>query len=396
MAEIPAYPLYNRTYLLYRVSPLCCGDAQLLNERVLQTHAQRLKSQLKGDNIRGVEVDNAGTQGALAELGPLEQCTWDTIGDEDEWINRHRHLVDPEASQLSSSSPPEHARGIQVTLEYERNAYNALLLRDPGSTTSPDGFTSLPLLMLKMPVALRTLFIHYLETAFDAHISPLRLPSSFLTNTLETYFRHLAAPNSSQSIRDVIRQLQLQLSFLSSTAHLKHIDLTLSSNDVPGFVKRGKLLRPPSPTPFTSALSLYLQNHLALHFPHPQVVLSKISCASFTLSTDRLRLGVPESSDVSFISDADSPDSSPSQLALQDFYVSLVKEATGTGRFLPDDIANNRTASSTPSSEGNARIGGARKRAVSTTAPTNAQAKRSKARGKENSRATQDVSMRDA
>ncbi|KAF2279268.1 uncharacterized protein EI97DRAFT_430362 [Westerdykella ornata] len=402
MAEIPPYPLYNRTYLLCRVSPLHTGGASLFDDQVLRSHAQRLKSQLKGDNIRGVEVDYGGSENALGKLGPLEECTWQTIGDEDDWITRHRHLVDPDASQLSAGTPAEQARGIQVTLEYEKTAYNALLLRDPSTTTSPEGFTSLPLLMLKMPAPIRTIFIHYLSTAFDAHVSTLRLPSTVLISTLESYFRRLSAPNSTQTIPDVIRQLQIQLSFPTTTTLLKHIDITLSAADVPLFVKRGKSLRPTTDTPFTSALSLYLQTHLALTLSHPDVHITKITCAPITLSTDRVKISVPEVLDVSMSEgDADAPEQSPAQLALQDLYEALVREAAGTGKFLDssssphrDEVASPPTPFSSDSNPGKRAAN--RKRAVSTTSTANvSQPKRNRSRAGIGSGAVGDVEMRD-
>jgi hypothetical protein len=393
MAAIPPYPLYNRSYALYRVSPLHTDDTSLLTAGALRTHERRLTSQLKGDSIRGVEVNYGGAEGALGSLGPLEQCSWEAIGDEDDWINRHGHLVDPDASQLSAGPSLEAARGVQVTLEYESSAYNALLLRDLATTTSPKGFTSLPLLMLKMPAPLRAVFLHYLETAFDAHISPLRLSSTFLTSSLETYFRHLTAPSSTQSIEDVISHLQLQLSFPGVTRDLKHIDLAFHRNDLPGFIRRGKRHRPDAQRPFISALSLYLKHHLALNLSDHRVHFSRITCASFGLTTDRVKLFVPQAAGVSFIEDRDSPSLSPSQLALHDFYVALIREASGTGRFLSGHTALER-ASSTPPSDGNLGSQGARrKRAVSTTSASNAQAKRSKPRGKGNSSQTEDEAV---
>jgi hypothetical protein len=315
----------------------------------------------------------------------LELCTWDAIGDEDDWITRHQHLVDPDASQASAGPSVDGARGVQVALEYEDSSYNALLLRNPGTTTSPQGFTSLPLLMLKMPAPLRAVFIHYLETAFDAHISPLRLSSNFLISSLETYFRHLTAPSSTQSVEDVISHLQLQLSFPGVTRDLKHIDLAFHRNDLPGFLKRGKRSRPESQAPFLTALSLYLQRHLALDLSDHSVQFTRITSASFGLATDRIKLFVPQAADVSIIEDRDSPSLSPSQLALHDLYASLVKEASGTGKFLIENVLNDRS-SSTPSSmtsDGNpGQSGASRKRAVSTTSVSDAQAKRSKPRGR--------------
>lgn len=386
MAEIPPYPLYNRTYQLYRVSPLhhADSDTPLLHDRTLRTHAKRLREQLKGDNVRGVEVDFAGTEDALPNLGPLEECNWDMIGDEDAWIDRHRQLVDPEASQVSQAMTAEEARGIEVSLEYEKQSYNALLLRDPGVTSSPDGFTLLPLLLVKMPAPVREVFLNYVRTSFDAHVAPLKLPSAFITSSLETYFRHLSSSSSSQSIQDIVRQLQVQLSFPNATALLKHLDITIASRHVPGFVSRGKLLKHAKEKPFTAALSRYLKKHLALDLSHPKVQVSRISCGSLSLGTDRLKLVAPETSNDSSFEESSAPEASAGQLAVHDFYTSLVREATGTGKFLPEEPATDMR-SSTPSSIASHRVG-RRKRAISSTAAGNGNTKRSKARGKENGR----------
>ncbi|KAL1607957.1 hypothetical protein SLS60_002896 [Paraconiothyrium brasiliense] len=380
MADVPPYPLYGRSYLLYRVSPLHHGDAPLLTDRTLITHAKRLREQLKGDNVRGVEVDFAGTEDALPNLGPLQECNWDMIGDEDAWIDRHRQLVDPDASQLTTVVSGEQARGIQVTLDYEKQSYNALLLRDPTLTTSPNGFTSLPLLLVKMPSAIRDIFVNYMRTAFDAHVVPLRLSSAFVTSSLETFFRHLSASTSTQSVQDVIRQLQVQLSFPQATTLLRHLDVTIPGRDVPGFLDRGKLLRDAKGRPFTAAFAAYMKKHLALDIFHPKVQVSRISCASFVLATDRLKLMAPDVADVS-IADSDAPEGSAGELAIQELYGSLVKEATGTGKFQSEDLTVTRR-SSTPLSE--SASASRRKRAVSNVTAGSRNTKRSKAREKEN------------
>ncbi|KAF2818468.1 hypothetical protein CC86DRAFT_157852 [Ophiobolus disseminans] len=385
MADIPPYPLYNRTYNLYRLSPLHHGDTPLLDDRSLRTHARRLKEQLKGDNVRGVQVDFA-TADDTAKLGPLEECDWDIVGDEDAWIDRHRQSVDPDASQLSSVLSSDRARGIEVSLEYEKQTYNALLLRDPGVTSSPDGFTSLPLLLVKMTGPIREVFLNYLRTAFDAHVAPLRLPSSFITSSLETYLRRLSSSTSTQSIQDVIRQLHIQLAFPTTTTLLKHLEITIAGVDVPGFVSRGKLLEGGLRQPFTNALLRYLKTHLALDLSHPKTHISRINCNSFTLGTERLKLSAPEPlADASFSEDGGaSQDVSAGQLAVQDFYASIVREAAGSGIFLPEDLATDQR-DGTPSSTTSAKAG-RRKRAISNAAVGNANQKKAKARGKENGR----------
>lgn len=383
MADIPPYPLYNRTYNLYRLSPLHHGETPLLDDKSLRIHAKRLKEQLKGDNVRGVQVDFA-TAEDIAKLGPLEECSWETVGDEDAWIDRYRQSVDPDASQLSAALSPDRARGIEISLEYEKQSYNALLLRDPGVTSSPDGFTSLPLLLVKMPGPIREIFLNYIRTAFDAHVAPLRLPSRFITSSLETYLRHLSSTTSTQTIQNVIRQLHIQLAFPTATTILKHVEISIAGSDVPGFVSQGKSPRGVTNRPFTTALSQYLQSHLALDLSHTKTHISRISCNSFTLGTERLKLIAPEPLSDTSVSDhmGASQDASAGQLAVQDFYASIVREATGSGKFLPEEIAIDQR-DGTPSSTTSAKAG-RRKRAISNAAAGIGNQKKARAKGKEN------------
>jgi len=387
MAQIPPYPLYNRTYNLYRLSPLHCHDTPLLVDASLRTHAKRLKEQLKGDSVRGVQVDFAAADDT-AKLGPLDECTWELIGDEDAWIDRHRQSMDPDASQLSSVSQltPERARGLEVCLEYEKQSYNALLLRDPGVTSSQTGFTSLPLLLMKMPGPIRDIFLNYLRTTFDAHVAPLKLPSPFITSSLETYFRHLAARYSTQSIQDIIRQLHIQLAFPNTTTILKHVEITVAGGDISGFVDRGRLLKDTHDKPFTAALAAYLRQHLALDISHPKVQISRITCNSFHLGTERLKLVAPDPlADTSFSDEGSaSQDASASELAVQELYTSLVREAAGSGKFLPEELTS-ESREETPSSIASAKAG-RRKRAISSTAVSDGNNKKTKGRGKENNR----------
>ncbi|KAF2629156.1 hypothetical protein BU25DRAFT_27598 [Macroventuria anomochaeta] len=376
MNDIPPYPLYNRTYNLYRLSPLHHGDTPLLADRALRTHAKRLKEQLKGDNVRGVQVDFASADDT-AKLGPLEDCSWDLLGDEDAWIDHHHQLQDPEASQLS---PLTEVRGVQVSLEYEKQSYNAILLRDLRSAAAPDGFSSLPLLLVKMPGPIRQVFLQYLRTAFDAHVAPLRLSSTFITGSMEIYFKRLSASTSTQSIQDVVRQLNVQLAFPNTTTLLKHVDVTIAATDVPGFVTRGKHVRD---KPFTTALSSYLAKHLALDISHSKVQISRISCNSFHLGTERLKLAAPDTlADTSFSDEGGaSQDASAGQLAVEEFLTSLLREAAGSGKFLPEDLTVS-LRDGTPSSTASTRTG-RRKRAVSGAAATNSNQKRTRAKSQE-------------
>jgi hypothetical protein len=290
-------------------------------------------------------------------------------------------------------SPPTEVRGVEVSLEYEKQSYNALLLRDPNNTTAPEGFSSLPLLLVKMPGPVREVFLQYLRTAFDAHVAPLKLPSTFITASMETYFKHLSASTSTQSIQDIVRQLNVQLAFPNTTILLKHIDITIAAADVPGFVTRGK---PLGDRPFTTALSSYLAKHLALDVSHPKVQISRISCNSFHLGTERLKLAAPDTlADTSFSDEGGaSQDASAGQLAVEEFLTSLIREAAGSGKFLPEDLTTS-LRDDTPSSTASTKPD-RRKRAVSGAAAVNGNKKRPKSKGADNAKiATEDDDMDD-
>jgi hypothetical protein len=348
MDRVPDYPLYGFTYSLYRLSPLYNRKTPLLHRATLNMHARRMRELLKGDSLRGVQV-GAMLDTGVASLGPLEDCTWDMIGDEDAWIAAHSSEgVDETADDLSQIDnreiSPEVARGLLIRFKYATTTYTALLMRDPKNTTSPQHFTYLPLLLLRMPGPLRSVVVDHLSSAFDTRIAPMRLRPAFLMSTLEKFLGYLTAPDSNQSVPDTVKQLQIQISFPATTdaaektsaALLKHIDVNIEKDDVYEFFTRGKLLlsQPAAvypeidrQSPFTAALVHYLVNHLALEPAYIQSGISRITSGLFTLSAEgKMKLFVPPA----FHSDNPDviPETSASELFMQEFYGSLIREAT--------------------------------------------------------------------
>ncbi|KAL1649949.1 hypothetical protein SLS58_001325 [Diplodia intermedia] len=293
---IPKYPLYDSTYTAYRLSPLYHGANTLLDETTLRMHARRLRDTLRGDILRGVDVGAGSFDGTSAIL---ESCTWDLIGDEESWETLHRQDIDAQEDEQpgdltdAPSLDPSEARGVHVELRYQKASYTALLLRDPEAddVQTPEGFTALPLLFVRMPVALRDTFTSYIASTFDARIAPMKLRSRFLSATLETILSHpevatTGSLSSASPLPSILSRLQLQISFPTAcpTATLRALDITLSRNDVPDFLTRGIALLPNTAAddtnitgPFTAALSHYLQTHLALSLAHPGVHISKIA-----------------------------------------------------------------------------------------------------------------------
>ena len=347
MGDVPAYPLYNSTFTTYRASPFYHGDSELLDDQTLKIHARRLRDLLKGDTLRGVQVGLGAPDDGLSRSGTLEECTWDLLGDETACKAQHRPGEDSELDRTDLSAVkvlPESVRGIHVQLHYERMTHSALLLRDPAAEDlGIPGFTSLPLLMIRMPAALREMFLDFLSTTFDSRISTMNLRSSFLTSSLENLLRRANLKERPDNFAMIGNGIQLQLSTPSVTPSLKNIDITIAKDDVQGFISHGKLLfsaatvprrreaddpRLTIAGPFTSALSAYLSEHLALSVSNPLVTISKAVCGPLALSGDgKIKLFPPRPTAASADESLSDIGPSASELAMNDFYVSLLREA---------------------------------------------------------------------
>lgn len=306
---IPKYPLYDATYTAYRLSPLYHGSNILLDEMTLRMHARRMRDILRGDILRGVDVGAAGsTDGNIS--GTLESCKWDLFGDEEAWEQLHRPDAAAPAEQEEpgdlTDAPalnPASARGVHIELRYQKAHHTALLLRDPSETPNlPTGFTSLPLLLVRMPAALRDTLTTYLTQTFDTRLAPLHLPSTFLATTLERLLAN--ADDDDNDSSPLPSRLHLQLSF-PTTPSLRSLDISLPRSDLPAFLHRGGAAAAAPPVtektslvtgPLTSALARYLDAHLALDLAHPAVRLAKIALPPLlALSADgRVKLFSPD------------------------------------------------------------------------------------------------------
>ena len=289
------YPLYGSTFTLHRASPLYHGSDHVFDN--LDLHARRLREYVAGDRARSALLTDL--QPELAGTGGLESCQWSLLGDEATW---ERQQEDPETIQTTTRN----ARGINIQLKFERAKYSAVLLGDRAKMSATPGFTSLPLILMRMPVALREVFLDFLATSFDTRTSPLKLRSSFLSSCLEGLLEQTVAEDDEDpalSLDALSKGVGLQLSFPSAAPHLKNIDLTISKDDIREFQNRGAALwrqyqarhsneksqwaaRPSSNITgsFTAALSAYLSNHIAMELDNPAIVLSKVALGPFALA----------------------------------------------------------------------------------------------------------------
>ncbi|KAI6314071.1 hypothetical protein MCOR34_005079 [Pyricularia oryzae] len=273
----PSLPLYNTTFHTYRVSPLHIGNEPLTTAR-LSRLSHGLRDALVGDVVRGVQVRL-----------PAEDASDD---------QRYGSLV---LVTMMWVEVFDGNNGLLLTLQYEAAECHALLLPgeegvDPLSMAS----AQLPLLLIRMPPALRLAVIEFLESEFDCRISRLALRGSNLVEAWENWADQIGLQSSSPSAmlsKDLVLTLGFRLPAATekSVIGLKSIDVIVPASDLRQFVGEGRkqVQRTNQERPFTAALKSYLQAHIALDMDHPAVLLTKVACGGFVISEGRLKLFEP-------------------------------------------------------------------------------------------------------
>lgn len=298
--ESRRYPLYETTLALHRLSPLFIGNEAPLNNAALQLYAKQLRDILAGDLLRGVRIGHSENN-VLAQAGALQTVSWKLLPHENLWTEEDEsQLMDNKDSTMSL----EASRGMLVTITYETKAYKAILLRD----TQPDqdesrigvgqddyGFRSLPLLLTKMPIGLRDIFVDFLATTFDTRVSVLHLSSAYLMTAMEQYHAYICIGEdgdpldpveSSRALRMTIGAVTVQVGFdiQGRSGALKTIDIQIAREDLPRIISRGKKLD--GTACFADALATYVKAHLALDLRHKLVKIVRISCDAFALGSE--------------------------------------------------------------------------------------------------------------
>lgn len=297
--------LFNTSWTAHRLSTLHHGKDQRVligNQDALKTYSQRLRDTLTGDFLRSMQVTLAknATDDALSKAGALVDCRWEFIS-----TNDYVDINEDDDDANKPSIEMEECMGIFITLEYEHIAYRAALL------TSPDGYvptskdkrrkqsTHLPLLLTRMPTALRNTFIEFITTTFDAYCSTLHLPPQFLCRILEATITYLSRSENSQQassaiLEQVLKETQLTFSFGREVAPaLKSLDVNLPRETLSTFARGA---RDRNTSYFSTSLAQYMDRHLAMkvnlentkedagNVQH--VWLTKVATGTFVLSTE--------------------------------------------------------------------------------------------------------------
>ncbi|KAL1963067.1 hypothetical protein VTN77DRAFT_8713 [Rasamsonia byssochlamydoides] len=325
--------LLNTSWTVHRLSPLHHGkeyhDTILGNADALKTYAKRLQDLLTGDVLRGVQVglsaSSTPSDDALVKAGALTDCRWEAIPTWSHWNEERErgHFYSDDDDTTEQRQQPialKDTLGILVTLEYENATYKAALL------AGPDGYsddrddddrkdsTYLPLLLTRLPNPLRQTFVSFLSVTFDTYCSILRLPSSFLCATLDSYIASLTAAgeDNQQSsgtsrllLESVMKETQLTLAFAPSVAPaLRTLDVHLPRETLATFAIDGSKITSSGTTmdevssPFLTSLSHYFNKHLAMKIDLTQswgrrknpanehIWLSKIASGAFVLGAE--------------------------------------------------------------------------------------------------------------
>lgn len=365
--EIAIPQFFNTTFSTHRISPLYIG-AQKLDQARLDRLAHRLRDTLVGDVVRGVQIGLEATDTPMGQVGPLKAVTFRWFQATDVLGNN----ISEDWGELSD----EQKKGLWIEMRHENAAYVALLL--PGFSHSQKGpststaslwnmgldkpeigeadssqFLRLPLLLLRMPQALKVVIGEWLSTTFDCRVTKLNLGTRTLVGVLEGWIQESGLPRADSDlvltlafnapVADKGRAAMLPLSGdagadddeeednQAAEPGLRSMEISISASDLRRFLRAGKALQKSKratpntasnaasweqddrerrrlagphkddgwgwlknkegpANPLMEALANHLNHHMALNLFHPGVRVTQVSCGGFVLSQSRIKI----------------------------------------------------------------------------------------------------------
>ncbi|KAL7919121.1 kinetochore complex Sim4 subunit Fta1 domain-containing protein [Trichoderma austrokoningii] len=363
--EVAISQFFNTTFSTHRVSPLFIG-AQKLDQARLDRLAHRLRDTLVGDVVRGVQIGLEATDTPMGQVGPLKAVTF-------RWFQAEDILGDQ--SENWGELSDEQKRGLWIEMRHENAAYVALLL--PGFSRSPEAsgtkapaaslwnmgfdtpdigeadgsqFLRLPLLLLRMPQALKSVIGEWLSTTFDCRVTKLNLGTRTLVSVLESWIPQTGLPRANSDLvltlafnapvtdpgREAVLRSDGDLDEDEDEAEatepgLRSMEISISASDLRRFLRAGKALQKSKQTasnagpgtalwerddrerrrlagshrddgwawlrnkdgseyPLMEALASHLNHHMALNLFHPGVRVIQVSCGGFVLAQSRIKI----------------------------------------------------------------------------------------------------------
>lgn len=360
-------PFFNTTFSTHRISPLYIGPQELTPTR-LEVLSHHLRDTLVGDVVRGIQISLESSVTTAGQVGPLRSVRL-------RWFKAGTILGNGDTTEERQSGwrnlPESKKQGLWLQIRHENASYVALLLPGtssvqqntsrwrmaPGETLGESNgapsdqshFLHLPLMLFRMPVALKNLVCEWLSTTFDCRVSKLALGTKTILNVWEDWIQRMGLPTTGPDFQ-ILLAFNAPLPELdagivpdsaaedededegntATTAGLKALDVTIRATDLRRFVRAGKAIpakgnetttnswdddlrerrRLAGPNdddgwawraethdvqnqPFTEALGAYLDRHLALNLFHPSVRVVQISCGGFVLAQSRVKVVRP-------------------------------------------------------------------------------------------------------
>ncbi|KAK4180664.1 kinetochore complex Sim4 subunit Fta1-domain-containing protein [Triangularia setosa] len=384
-ADPARYQFYGTTFTLHRVSRLFLGlqlhkvdSTPTLSESRLRTLAQRLRDVLVGDVVRGVEVGLGATESSdidsrnsMGRMGSLEAVVMKRL-DAGDLLDVNLERLQEQRSEdddgggggedvavlwASLKGRLEGKQGLAIELVYENSVCVALLLPDLSSQSSSSTanrhrgpFLRLPLMLMRMPTALKAVVTEFLAAEFDCKVSPSRIGTRTMVGGLERWIGTIGM-NKMEQKKDMLVALGFNVSPMLPKKKLDEgqeagggngghkekpglatIDVIIPWQDLSHFVKAGQEIeqdeierryeeggvgygaklkeqrealtgrlagrlreegwewRDKGQQPFTEALAEYTNNIMALKLFHPAVRVVKVACSGFVMAEGKLKI----------------------------------------------------------------------------------------------------------
>ncbi|VUC32240.1 unnamed protein product [Clonostachys rosea] len=340
-------PFFNTTFSTHSVSPLYIGPGGLTPVR-LELLGRRLRDVLVGDVVRGIQIGLESSLTPGGQVGPLRSVKL-------QWFDAKAVLGSATDSQGEGSAweelSDEEKRGLWIQIRHENAAYVAILMpgsagqgelgrsswemypgqEQTGKKLDNDNFLRLPLLLLRMPAALKNVIGEWLATTFDCRVSRLALGTRTITAVWEDWIQTVGlSPRGPDFVITLGFNAPLpdpdqsdDEEKTSTQSGLRTMDIMIQPKDLQRLVRVGKTLekkktdaawendprerrRLAGPNndngwawrfeegapsqPFLEALATYINHHLALNMFHPSVRVEQISCGGFVLGQSRLKV----------------------------------------------------------------------------------------------------------
>jgi hypothetical protein len=242
--------------------------------------------------------------------------------------HRVGHLLGADPHLSKASSVVDQREALYITIDYEKANYFAVLLPALSAAATALSESSanhttfnLPLMLMRMPKPLQRVVITFLEQNFDCHVSALNIRSHTMMEIWEGWIRAAPVPAAKDVVIRFAFGLEKEGDASRRAPGLASLDVSIDARDINLFVSNAAGLQDtlgrhdrlpitetisidtPAPTlesrqKFFAALARHLQEHVAINIFHPDVHVTRFSCAAFVLSERSVKLTQPGSGSV--------------------------------------------------------------------------------------------------